>query len=84
MQYHVPLTFSIFTRELSPVFGNVRSHDVVHQYAKAQLLFGTELFQYCSLVGACLEISLMARQLHPRVSLLLVGLEERGPLHNIP
>lgn len=50
---------------------------------EAQLLLGAHLLQHGALVGAGLEVALVAGQLHPRIALLLVRLEERRPLHDV-
>lgn len=50
---------------------------------KTRLLLGAQLLQNSPLVRTCLEVALVACELYPGVPLLLVGLKERCPLHDV-
>lgn len=77
------LTFTILTGHLATILGYVRPQHILHQFLKALLLLGAEFLENGPGVGSGLEVALMSGQLHPRIALFLVGLEERGPLHDV-
>lgn len=55
----------------------------INMYLKAPLLLRAKFFQNGTLVGSRLEIALVTSELDPGVPLLLVGLEEWRPLHDV-
>lgn len=78
------ITFIFVALHKAFELGHIRSHNILHEFFKADFFFGAQFFEDGARLGAGFKVTLMARQLHPRVFVFVfTGLEERRPLNDI-
>lgn len=82
MKYFITFIFVALHKAFE--LGHIWSHYILHEFFKADFFFGAQFFEDGARLRAGFEVTLMARQLHPRVFVLIfTGLEERRPLNNV-